>query len=85
MRLRYAMTFVVLGLSGCAHKYPLVPEPESIQKIENMKVTYILPNDIEKAPGTINGLSFLQYDEGPNSKIERLHFSSRDAVCKLFM
>lgn len=89
MKLKLAVTFIVLGLSGCSHQYPLLPNPESTQKIEGIKVTYILPNDIIKTSDTINGIYLDQYggrtldatsflkSGGQTGRKERLHFDNK--------
>lgn len=75
MRLKLLIIYVVLFLCGCVHDYSLVPKPEQIEKIDNIKITYILPKDIEKTKGAINGLNFLQYEQGSSGKVEKLYFN----------
>ncbi len=73
LRLVIILPFILLTLIGCAGNNILIPQPNTVQEVKNIQVTYILPNDIEKRSCTFNGLSFRQYNGGTDTKIERLH------------
>jgi len=76
MRLKLLVISGVLFLFGCVHDYPLVPKPEQIEKIDHIKITYVLPKNVERTQGTINGLNFLQYEQGSDGKVEKLYFNT---------
>jgi hypothetical protein len=79
---------IFLLFCGCTHNLPpelkfepiqLVPKPDSTKEIHNIKITYILPNNLENPENSINGIRFIEYDidaRGKGTKIERLYYEA---------
>lgn len=69
------LSFILLGLTSCVADGTLVPKKQGTQELNNIQVTYILPKDIEKGPGTLSGLNFQRFNDGDSAKMESLSCS----------
>jgi hypothetical protein len=70
---RLLVIFYIVILSSSSYAFKKAPKPEP-QEIHGMDITYIVPSDIIKPKGSINGVRFASYNRGTDTRTERLGY-----------